>query len=558
MNPLHLTYGERRLLTTPADFRQHAVYATRRAAKLRRVLNIQSKKSFENHTQEIEASNYDSDPRYGLVLLYLAERDAAKALEVLALLAAGLSRSKEKFVVSKMKRSLDRSKHLLDISFGEQDKIIKMSLQVYYVLGHGLLAARQKKWSTAAVSLSLARVALETLERSEKDSLYREIIDLRLDPVLAVALSHANKGLTNTDALAREVVAQHAEKLPEEHTDLLESVKASAPDLLKAERTKTITEITWSSYTAALHNMDVARAIMKAQEKTASASDSDPALFDPALLAWHDAFEKHEADTERSIGADDNETRDRQILSAYLRYSELFVRVRRDSALAKALKLGSAARESTRLYDMVLDAISAIQDLPGVYLDSSLSADMDSVKAFFTAHKYCVVARVYEAGKRSTAALAVMDRACDVLSATSALQTEAIPKEVLDNAKLEAFQKQLKAQYARVHVLAQFEREQRQNAAAASSVADAVHTAISVGTIGALKNGGIMDIKTIRPVSVKPVFFDIAYGYLGETDSSVKSYIVEQTEVSTATPEEEGSEPVQNEHKKKGFFGLWG
>ncbi|GMM33464.1 signal recognition particle subunit [Saccharomycopsis crataegensis] len=587
---LGLTYGERSSLSSGPEFLQHSVKAKKRVAKLKKDLGIQVKdtKHYQDHdkTQEIDSEQYDSDDRYGLILLYLAERDLSKALEILVVSEVSSSRSKEKFIISKLKRTVEHIKQLIMISFNEPNKSKKIELYVYLGLAEGLLAVKQKKWSVAAYSLSVARNALEFLEsytdyqENKANHLYREIIESRIDPSLRLAITHSSFAQNVIDLnIVSKIVIQKSSKDSQDdvYEDAIELIKEKDESFLEVDESQAstrqlITEVTWSSYTAKLHSSEIARMIMEVQSSEKKIQNSDISSFDPVLIGWKETLESHEVDTERanSMGVEDEEEiRDRQIVLTFIKYHMHFAQVRRDHALidslnAKKLKNDSLVdinRDIVRIYEMILSTISKIQDLPGVYSDQDLSSDIEALKTYYQSLKYQVIANVYEIVKKHKESLLILENISQKLSGLKPLNIEKFPGEILSNEKLVSYTKQVSEYKVKVHVLAQFEHESSRNQAVVQSVADAVNIPVSINTIQELTNTNkLMDIESVKPVTVKPVFFDLAFNYVGETDQSAQHRLAQKKigETDAVPVPDSITTSTTEKPKKKGLFGLWG
>lgn len=605
---LSSTFGTRSSFQSGNDFHQHSVHVKRRVAKLKKDLKIQVKdtKHYQdkNKVYELDASQYESDERFGLVLLYLAERDLSRALEVNTVSEVSSSRSKEKFIISKLKRSLQYIKQLIDISFNEASQSKKIEVYVYHGLVQGLLGIKQKKWGVASYALSIARNALEFLEtfsefgENKSSHLYRELIESFIDPSLKLTIAHSSLGNSKKQTsdlnILSKIVIKHyrssgnpPDDIYDDLIELIGQTDKSYVELSSAEEeagasSRLIDHVQWTKYTAKLYNSDIARQIMEVQSKEQKdINDSDISSFDPVLLGWQEALETHEADNERvqSLGVEDpNENRDRQIVLTFIRYNLLFVKLRRDGALIaelnkKKLKHSTSLvdinKDILRIYDIILQTVLEIKDLPGVYSDEDLYGDIETLESYFQALKYETVAKIYEIIKKHKQSLLILSNIFDKLNSLKQLLTE-FPGHgnVLSNSKLQQITKRIASTKVKTHVLAQFEHEFAQNQSSSNgSVADAINDIVPINTVHEIKKPGkIIDIDHIKPVSLKPVFFDLAFNYIGETEENATYRVKEPavgvnsgvTSTANSTGTANTSEKGENKQKKKGLFGLWG
>lgn len=568
MSLLAQTFGARGTLHSASDFHQYKKHIRKRVWKLRKDLGIQVKdtKHYQEKqkTFEIDSGDYDSDERYGLVLLNLAERDLAYALEISSVSEVSSSRSKEKFILSKYKRGVQYSKQLVEISFNEKSTSKKVEIYTYYAILQGVLLVKQKKWTLGSLSLSVARNALEFLEEygeyteAKQSHLYRELIESYVDPSLNVAILHSSYS-GGLNVVSKIIIDKHSE-LEETFEDLLDLIKGVDRSFLelsvddKEVEKKLIDKITWINYSAKLNNSDTARSIMKVENlKTV---DSDIATYDPVLLGWQEILESHEADIERSAGYEDSdESRDLQIIQSYIKYNLYFVKVRRDLALVAELQSKSnltvdGYKDILRIYDIVLATIKDIQDLPGVYSDQDLLNDVLIFQAFVEGSKLSIVSKVYGLATKHRQALLILASVDEKLASTGELTTK-FPGKVFEQSKLDDLKAAIIDAKDKAHVLAQFELELG-TAGRSKTVAEAPQEVSYVGSLKDLKKAGsLINIKQIKPVSLKPVFFDLAYNYIGETDESVNTAL-------STKPSEESGDGEDDKPKKKGLFGLWG
>lgn len=612
-SPLALTYGVRNTYGTIEEYRYGIKHSKKRVENLKKSLKIQvgDTKHYQDKDKifEIDTENYDSSFKYGLVLLYLAERNFLKSSMITQsssfedTLVPKSSKSKLKFGSAKLKKAVNYSKHLLEICFNDSNDSKKIEIFVYYALSQSMLLIRQKKWEKAAYLLSVARICLEFLEKKSsyevnKDKhLYREIIENIVDRSLRLSLEHTSFAGKQLGYVSRYLAVKKyadCENLPDDNLEeVIELINKLDPTYFQYTDAdaanegavfRLIDQITWFTHTARLYNSEIARLIMEIAKAESDIRDKDISSFDPVLLGWQTILENHELDTERHSSDEDDAdiTRDRQIITTYIKYHLYFNRIRRDVALVEGLNSQRASKSTSslevnkdilRIYGTIFSTIGELKDLPGVYSDSDLSSDVETLEQYFVNLKSVAVANSYEILKKYREALSIV---CLIKTELQLNNDETFAPHVLTNKLLQKQQRDLAVYQNKLHMLAQFEHEQSKNQSVVVSAADAIHIPISISSIHEFqkKKNLLIDVESIRAVNVKPVFFDLAFNYVGQDEASVAAaQTAAQTAAQNAASQNAGqgftsntdqnqtpaaSEKSSEKLKKKSLFGLWG
>lgn len=530
-SPLAITFGARNsaFLQTSDDFRKQRVKVTRRIHKLKGYLKIQVKDTKNFKPKKITPDDYSSDDKYYLLSILEAERDYLYALEIKALLDLNSSvnvKSKQKLLSTRLRKGYKLSQTLVDISHNETDKTKRLEILVYNDLLQAYLAIVSKKWKVAISSYSLARIGLKFLEKHgeipENKILYKDIIEETIDESFKLAIYRDSKSISvDLNEYSKTVVSQSAS-----NSDTYKFIDSQDSSFLQADQeAELIKEIEWRNYTAKVKDETTSRLLSRAQNVKFENLDS----YDNALILWQEALENHSAFIAKSDQND--EEQDDQILLAYIKYSSLITRLRRDDTL-----LSENKKESLRILDTIITTIKEIKELPGVYSDDELFQNLELLSQYYQSSKLNIIGQTYFDDKSYKESLLLSSKALESLQdAKFTVEFEFINNETLGN-----LQKQISTLKQNSHVLAQIE----QGLSKDKSVSDDVYKFAN-------DHKNIVSFN-IEPTPVKPVLFDVAFNYISYNKDEDKTQIQKQPTKERTTSEE------QTENKKRGIFGIFG
>jgi len=529
-SPLALTFGARNsaFLQTSEDFRKQKVKVTRRVHKLKRYLKIQVKDTKNYKAKRITADDYSSDEKYYLLSILEAERDYLYALEIKALLDLNSStnaQSKQKLLTTRLRKGLKYSQNLVEISHNESDETKRLEILVYNELLQAYLSVVSKKWKVAISSYSLARIGLKYLEQhstiQENKNLYKDIVEETIDEPFKLAIYRDSKSISVDLNEYSKIVASESAT----NKDVYKFINAKDSSFLKIdEEAELIKEIEWRSYRARIKDETTSRLISRAQNVKFENLES----YDNALILWQEALENHSSYIAKSSDNDDEE-QDDQILLAYIKYSSLITRLRRDQTL-----LSDNKKESLRILDTIITTVNEIKELPGVYSDDELFKNLELLSQYYQSSKLSLISQVYFDEKAYKESLLLATKALEPLKDSKFT----VDFEFTNNESLSTVQSHILNLKQNSHVLAQIEQGLPKD----KSVADDVYKFTND-----YKN--IVNLK-IEPAPVKPVLFDLAFNYISYRKNDDKTHVQKQS--SAAASQE------QTETKKKGFFGIFG
>ncbi|EXJ81727.1 hypothetical protein A1O1_07792 [Capronia coronata CBS 617.96] len=230
-------------------------------------------------------------------------------------------------------------------------------------------------------------------------------------------------------------------------------------------------------------------------------------------------------------------------------------------------------RERVALYDSILRSLDAVKELPGVIADSAFVAEVDAKQAYFRALKCLAIGRSHTINNHIVNALALYARALELAQAASTDLPESTispnlpPKLDVSgqlSAQLTSTLSKLVTQY---RALAELEAlTQPSTSSDGKAVSNpAFKPAPLLERLNRNEYIDNVDLTNLvnyppklRPIPVKPLFFDIAWNYIAYPGE--KRYEGEQESVNGKVDDHSGTglEKKSEDQKpaKKGWFGF--
>ncbi|ODV59215.1 signal recognition particle subunit SRP68 ASCRUDRAFT_18306, partial [Ascoidea rubescens DSM 1968] len=571
-SPLELTFGARSALFLQSvdDFHSYRVRVNRRIAKLKKSLNLAVKDTRNYKTKEktsqITAEQFNNDSRYGLVYLYLAERDFLHYLEANAILEVVSSKPKETFIISKLKKTLKYSNRLIALlieSKYKEDIFFSFEIYIYNSLINGIFAVKRKNWKLAVKFFSFARCTLQFLENyqlnnkksiNSKDTtgsinhLYKEIIDTIVDPNLKLSIFQIsnvsspdlNKTSKKSCSLILDDKSSSFNPVISKIYKIDQTFVMSSAD---EENENLTVDVTWRDYTAHIYNEEIPRLLNHINKNSSKINDSVSDSFDEVLINWQDCLEIHQQDLNRSNkNADDDinseEYQNNQVLLTYLNYNLYFLRIRRDLSLVNefnsklfdntnnngSLLSGSQLKANlkiikdiTRVYCLILNTVKQLQELPGVYSDESLFYSLEALQSYFEGSKNYYIVLFYNSIHKYKESLVILNKSIQILNSLKAKdKLIEFPANILTKINFEDLLKKYNELVLKISIAVEFEAQNSVKAASANNLVidnvtdfnlDWENPQNHLNHIATLENN-------VVPVSVKPVLFDIAFNYI--------------------------------------------
>lgn len=586
--PLANTYGVRSelFLQSADDYHRQRHRTNKKLNKLRRELKLITKdtknyKDKEKITQ-IVAENYDMEPLFGDVLLYLVERDLLYAQETRLLLDVHSSKPKEKFLVSKYKKALQNAKHLLEVIKNETDDLKTLEILTYTAIIEGSIAITKKKYDISLYAFSIAKCAIHFLYNYQKlpetitKEFYYEIADGIIDPALKVSASSEKLNFTDLTELAKLQIF-NIELIPYLYkaVKIIESHNATYVTPTSENNIDLLKEVKWGSYSAQLTSDDLSLAIMKINEELKNIDDKNTSSFDSPLISYQDAITLHTQEMERNSSNDEESNNQEQyIILTYLKYNYLLLRIRRDNTIMKDLdaqivenqnskkklstqKIIELLKDYLKINEGIAVSLVEINDLPGIANDDELVDLLNTVGVYFKVKNQQKLSQAYLISHQYKEALALIVNSSKLLQSCKEFNVE-LEGNLPTNKDLEKLKVEIEDEKSRLYTLTTYFNEinKEQSSFGSKYISDDISKFPKLSPSELLKH--VYPLKfDFQPVNVKPVLFDIAYNYI-DADTNDEDEINNNSNVVSHEVETSGNVDNEEDKKKSGFFGLFG
>ncbi|GMM44447.1 signal recognition particle subunit [Pichia kluyveri] len=586
--PLANTYGVRSelFLQSADDYHRQRHRTNKKLNKLRRELKIITKdtknyKDKEKITQ-IVAENYDMEPLFGDVLLYLVERDLLYAQETRLLLDVHSLKPKEKFLVSKYKKALQNAKHLLEVIKNETDDLKTLEILTYTAIIEGSIAITKKKYDISLYAFSIAKCAIHFLYNYQKlpetitKEFYYEIADGIIDPALKVSASSEKLNFTDLTELAKSQIF-NIELIPYLYkaVKIIESHNATYVTPTSENNIDLLKEVKWGSYSAQLTSDDLSLAIMKINEELKNIDDKNTSSFDSPLISYQDAITLHTQEMERNSSNDEESNNQEQyIILTYLKYNYLLLRIRRDNTIMKDLdaqivenqnskkklstqKIIELLKDYLKINEGIAVSLVEINDLPGIANDDELVNLLNTVGVYFKVKNQQKLSQAYLISHQYKEALALIVNSSKLLQSCKEFNVE-LEGNLPTNKDLEKLKVEIEDEKSRLYTLTTYFNEinKEQSSFGSKYISDDISKFPKLSPSELLKH--VYPLKfDFQPVNVKPVLFDIAYNYI-DADTNDEDEINNNSNVVSHEVETSGNVDNEEDKKKSGFFGLFG
>ncbi|KAK6525745.1 hypothetical protein TWF281_010791 [Arthrobotrys megalospora] len=569
------------------DYNAYRALCSRRISKLRR--NIYGKSASRSRKyvakSTITPQDIAENAKYAHLLVYSSERAWAFAMYMKSDSgASALSGPTRNHIITRFNKAYNYASQLLALlqdpeSTASQNDILEA--RAYADSIAGAIAFEKRQWEKALTYLSTARIIYLALSTAIRGDTFKEILNSSIDA--GVRYSSYQLRLPRNqdiDTTSRQHFAKDDEKL-------LGAVTALDADILRepeeeevvAAGTSTkptaVRSITWRTRTAPVEDADVAIALgsVVAAEKNlesyldehkADSGKSRADQFDEILAAWQESADviKKTIDDALNDGASAGDERIQalQIIYTYVNYNLISWRIRRNSVMAtgvwddKKEKDGAGAvagfKEEVALWDAILQDLEQATELPGVAADEEFGNELEMKRHYYLALKCSAIAASHANISNLLNALALYHRASESINTAVSLSSQiksasndpfSIPPEKLKTLAIE-----LKANVQRYHALAEMDRLTQQSATTAQKLAVKKPLIESLGVYpeSGVDFTNLIDFPPkVKPVPVKPIFFDIAWNYI--------EYPGLEKETATVVNEPAATTPMEVDDVKK-------
>ncbi|CUS23127.1 LAQU0S08e02718g1_1 [Lachancea quebecensis] len=580
-SPLGATFGVRvdRFLETAEDFDKYHQKLNRKLQKLRHHCRLTTKDTKRYSAKEkyskITSDDYDKNKLFGTLMLLHAERDLAlvECLKLKARLRGAMKKSEKKIVSTRLRKACKTAEQLTLLTKNEGDDFTRAEYAIYHklcIVSYFSMCKPSKTRYTDEIAkeLSLVIASLQYLQSKEKVG--SEVASSIISQFEYLLRQHANAEVFTTSEVRRFIAEQVRQSSDDALVQLISRSGYEVPleESLMGSEKSSLKEVQWRRFSAKVRDSKVAELISEA----AQIEPTDLAQFSNKLAKWQEAAEAHSIfiaqkerdDEDEDIGEDD------QILMTYIRYNSHFTTIQRDDIVfqklwsqwnksankSKSSKL-TKFKEIERIVHNLTTYLQEVMDLPGVYSDDALMANLKLAATYYQLHLTAgCLASFYQSKQKYLEALALYIDGHRTLEAATreAVLQEPLPGDILSPEKVATLEDLIKASWRGVISLAEYEKIASPSGQSPfePSLIEKLGNPISPKDVSLTNLFPRRPI--VRPVGSKPTLFDLAFNYIGSGSQTPQNEPV-MSEEPRSVPK---SNDTQEAPKKKGLFGLFG
>ncbi|KAF8419654.1 hypothetical protein EV426DRAFT_538347 [Tirmania nivea] len=537
------------------DYNAYRQMCSRRLAKLRKKLGrVNDPRKKDQKPAPVTAEDVAKDSIYTHLLVYPSERAWAHAMHMKSFTSDSpdtVSPELRNHIRSRFAKAASYAKQLRQLyatpeSNASDVDIIEAAAYAMSLLG--ALAFEKGHWEDALREFAVSRMCYDALLVSggKNGEVYKEFLTSTVEP--SIRYSAYQNGIARTvdiGVLARQFFPKEAEKelverLKKVHSGAFEGA-AVGEAMEGLEQASLVNEVHWRGRRALVEEMDIAvtlGAAKKAEEelgkvlegkKAGSGGKRAAEDFDRVLAAWQECVDESKKAVDKAYGEGvsgaDPRLQKLQLIYTYVNYGLIGWRVGRNRVMAEEIERGlreaenvqcGKVRELVVLYDAILQSLDQITELPGVAADEDFFQELEAKRGFFAALRCAAIAPSHLAtNSRNT--LALYHRALThITTSLSCLPTSpSSTKLEISTSDAQSLKSHLHALVTRYIALIQLQdyiqKTQKDTPVTHASLIDTLGTyneKIVFGNLVPVKNG-------VEAVPVKPVFFDIAWNFVG-------------------------------------------
>ena len=588
-SPIAATYGARieQFLETAEDFDKYHRKVNTKLRHLRHHCQLVTKDTrkyaAKDHYPQITSKDYDKKNKlFGALVLMHAERDLAFAEAIrLRIRHRGKPKGSElRLAATRLKKANSTAQKLVQLTENEQQWLTRAQYLAYAKIVHVefLLHGKQVKTKNSALITSELAVALAACAYlRDKGVLPADVVDL-LNARYEYTLSQYAGSNGSSSADARAVVSQAIEQARQAGDELAVllfnnnySLKVEDADM-DVDAPVVDNTVNWRSFSCTIADSQIAQLISDVQANT---QIRDVADYGDKIAKWETILAMQE---ERIAHLDtdiDDTEENEQILLAYIKFQRTFTATCRDVFLFNRLwkqweNLGSAMssritkyKEIERIVKNIIAYLKEITELPGVYSDDDLVAQLELATLYFQLYLNAgCLASLYQTKGQYRESLALYVNSNEQLQAVihtiNGIDAVPLPEDIITLQKVQALQSLIHTGWKSVIALAEYEAELNKSAIV-KRFRPTVIEKIDANAVrpSDVHLDNLFPLRPIiKPIGAKPTLFDLAFNYIDyEEKTPAKSQSQEPVVQQSSPASEPQSAPDAQPAKKRGFLG---
>lgn len=427
------------------DYQRYRGYCSRRIRRLRKVLKIPQGDRRHYRRRDITSSHLtgtNAENRLLYVPLLQAERAWAHAMQLRQ--EANTEPRKKFHLVSRLKKACAHAQMLLQLceESGACNARTQLEAGAYSAWLNGVLLLELQQWRPAAESLQRAQLVLEKLSAAlpeEERIIYKQKVD-ELKPSLRYCAYNIGD-----ESAAGDLVAMRGQGL----IDNLDTLMAQA----KESRSGVMHEVEWRGRRVTVRPEKVRLFLIALQDldksvTSATAVQNKIDILENILMDCKDAIsalkDEIKNDPKSKTQSESKQMSSINYLLSYLMYLRLVRTIERNNLLVQQAEEarknnqpidGKKVRpqDLTRLYEIILQNYTELQQLPGFETDGGYQKEIDIELKAYRAFRCYYIAQVLTGLRRFREALAMLER-CSTYTSES-LASKLQDKQLINKLK---------------------------------------------------------------------------------------------------------------------------
>ncbi|XP_053309383.1 signal recognition particle subunit SRP68 [Spea bombifrons] len=520
------------------DFQRYRGYCSRRLRRLRKTLNFKmgNRHKFTGKKITIEML---SDNRYLLLVLMDAERAWSYAMQLK--MEANTEPRKRFHLLSRLRKAVKHAEDLERLCDSDRvDAKTKLEAQAYMAYLNGMLHFEQQHWEEAMKAFNKCKTIYEKLASAfteEQAVLYNQRVE-EISPNIRYCAYNIGDKTAMNELMQMRLRTGGTEGLLAEKLEALISQT-------RAKQAATMSEVEWRGRTVPI-KIDKVRIFLLGLPDTEAAiaqaedEETKERLFESSLSECRDAIQgvreelkSEQRQREASIDGEAGKVSNLQYLHSYLSYIKLSTAIRRNESMASALqkallkqpqaeedgKRNPRPQDLIRLYDIILQNLAELTQLPGLEEDQSFQKEIELKTFVYKAYRCFFIAQSYVLVKKWSEALVLYDR---VLKYAKEIQTKAgaAKKSLMELPDVQELIKQVNSEKYSLQAAAILDSTDVPEDISPSQVKDGKPLSDRLDTFSVdptlvTKHANLVRFPPdFQPIPCKPLFFDLALNHV--------------------------------------------
>ncbi|XP_076460105.1 signal recognition particle subunit SRP68-like [Babylonia areolata] len=523
------------------DYQRYRSYCSRRIRRIRKSLHFPQGARNRVAPKKVTVELL-TDSRYIQLPLFCAERCWAYAMQLKS--EANTEPRKRFHMASRLKKAVQYADELAALCESPKcDARTKLECQAYNAWIHGSLQFEFSNWEKAMEYFTKAKTIYEKLAGAfteEQQAVYQQRVD-EIAPNLRYCAYNIGDESALQD-LQKMRIAAGGDQLSSKLDDLLSQTRE--------KQATTLSEVTWRGRTVQVKVETVRLFLLSMADadrelQTADTADSKISIYETLLKqcieaqqALRDSLQEDTVFKAAIRGQQiEGKITNQHYLYSYLTYLRLKIAVERNLHLIENLRQYLPDRQVeegrkitkpqdlVRLYDIIIQNLGDIPNLPGVEEDPTLSEEIAVRVSGYKAFRLFYIARAYTSAKKWTEAIALYERTLEYAKTAVQGYTQFKSKDAfyqLEASRLAELRGEIQGMMYSCHANSILDVNQTDREPATSTSATITRKSLGERLDDYVEDRSLVGKKPFvttfppdfQPIPCRPLFFDLALNHV--------------------------------------------